>query len=402
MSRPYKLAYLVSHPIQYQAPLLRRIAEDPDIDLKVFFCSDVSVRQYHDEGFGRTVEWDVPLLDGYEHRFLPGWMTDAPPTVLRPINHGLAAELRRDGYDALWTHGYLRHYHFLSMLRARLAGRVVLCRAEAWSMSTRRGPLKNAAKKLMYAALRRICHGWLTIGTANRAYYEANGMAPDTLFPVPYAVDNEYFRDRAAAAAPHREALRAELGLPPGRPVVLFASKFIGRKRPGDLVDAFARIADLPQCRRPCLLMVGDGELAATVKARARELGISDSVFFPGFRNQSELPALYDLCDLFVLPSVVEPWGLVVNEVMNAARPIITSDEVGAAQDLVRDGENGFVFPAGDVEALADRMREVLSDPERAERMGAASAEIIAGWGFEEDVAGLKQALDHFVGRRRT
>ena len=400
MKRPYRLAYLVSHPIQYQAPLLRRIAEDPAIDLTVFFCSDISVRSHHDEGFGRTVEWDVPLLDGYDHFFLPGFLREGPPTALRPLNYGLSTHLRNGQFDALWVHGYMRQYHMLSMLRARLAGLIVLDRDEAWAQSADRGPIKKIVKKLLYFCLRRICHGWLTIGSANRDYYTANGMAPETMFPVPYAVDNDYFRKRAEAAAPNREALRAELGLTEGRPVILYASKFITRKRPDDLLEAFARISSDPSCRNPYLLMVGDGERGDALKKRARELGLEELVIFTGFRNQSELPGLYDLCDVFVLPSLLEPWGLVVNEVMNAGRAVIVSDQVGAAFDLVREGETGFVFPAGDVAALTDRLQRFLSDPAKAGQMGHAARDVVAKWGYDEDIAGLKQALTHFLGER--
>src|ERR1700733_2920968 len=105
-----RLAYLVSHPIQYQAPLLRRIAQEPDIDLTVFFGSDFSVRGYKDEGFGVGVKWDVPLLDGYRHEFLPVLRDDANPGVMSPLNYGIFSRLRGSkdaaGFDVLWVHGY--------------------------------------------------------------------------------------------------------------------------------------------------------------------------------------------------------------------------------------------------------------------------------------------------------
>ena len=133
-----RLAYLVSHPIQYQAPLLRRIAADPDIDLTVFFCSDFSVRPHREEGFGQTVQWDVPLLDGYEYEFLPASNTDNPPGVFSPRNHGLARFLKEGDYDVLWVHGYMRFYHLISMIIARIRGLVVLNRDEAWDKSAQR------------------------------------------------------------------------------------------------------------------------------------------------------------------------------------------------------------------------------------------------------------------------
>src|SRR5215472_17914387 len=108
--RRIRLAYLVSHPIQYQAPLLRRIAQEPDIDLTVFFGSDFSVRDYKDEGFGVGVKWDVPLLDGYRHEFLPVLRDNATVSVTTPLNYGIARRLRgvsgKPGFDVLWVHGY--------------------------------------------------------------------------------------------------------------------------------------------------------------------------------------------------------------------------------------------------------------------------------------------------------
>lgn len=395
MPRKTRLAYLVSHPIQYQAPLLRQIANDPDIDLTVFFCSDFSVRPHRDDGFGQTIEWDVPLLEGYDHKFLPASACDTPPSILRPFNRGLPKYLSDGNYDVLWVHGYMRLYHMISMIRARLQGRVVLNRDEAWAQSASRGPVKKAIKRLFFAALRRICHGWLVIGSANRDYYQANGMAPETMFLMPYAVDNEGFRERVLAAADTRDALRKELDLEPGRPVVLFASKFQARKRAIDLIEAFARLCAKPTARQPFLVLVGDGDERVALEQKVKELGVEQSVRFAGFRNQSEIPRFYDLCDVFVLPSLLEPWGLVINEVMNAGRAVIVSDQVGAAADLLQDGKNGFAFPAGDINALSTCLLKILADPDLCRRMGNRSLEIIEGWGFQQDLEGLKEALDY-------
>jgi glycosyltransferase involved in cell wall biosynthesis len=126
-----------------------------------------------------------------------------------------------------------------------------------------------------------------------------------------------------------------------------------------------------------------------------REFGW-DSVRFLGFKNQTELPAFFDLCDVFVLPSLNEPWALVVNEVMNAGRAVIVSDQVGCATDLVRNGENGFIFKAGDVSALAMALETSMRDGLRTQQMGEASRRIVEHWGFEQDVVGLRHALASF------
>jgi glycosyltransferase involved in cell wall biosynthesis len=117
------------------------------------------------------------------------------------------------------------------------------------------------------------------------------------------------------------------------------------------------------------------------------------SIRFCGFRNQSELPRFFDLATVFVLPSRHEPWGLIVNEVMNAARPAIVSDDVGCAPDLIEDGVNGCIYPVGDVDALTGGAAAGAGNAGRRRAMGQRARERIRSWGFEEDVHGLRQAL---------
>ncbi len=388
----YRLAYLVTHPIQYQAPLLRTIAAEPDLDLQVFFRSDFSVGRFQEADFGREIEWDVPLLEGYKYAFLPALGARTRATFWRPFNYGLSRRLATGGFDALWIHGYARPFHWQVAAAAKRHGLKVLIRDEATAISTRRGPVKQLAKRAFFGALRRLCDGFLAIGALNRGYYLENDIPAERIFSMPYAVDNAYFQAGAAQAAAGRAKLRAELGLEPDRPVILFAARFTPRKRPGDLLEAVARLAEDPGVATPHLLFAGDGPLRPELERRAAEVGLG-SVRFLGFRGQLELPALYDLCDVFVLPSVFEPWGLVVNEAMNAGRAVVVSDQVGCGPDLVEPGVNGHLFKAGDVGALRDALARLVADPEACRAMGRRSLEIINRWSFREDVEGLKAAL---------
>ncbi len=388
-----RLAYLVTHPIQYQAPLLRRIAREPDIDLQVFFASDVSSRQFLDPGFGARIRWDVPLLEGYKCEFLPAIGGNDRISFWRPFNYGLSERLSKGKFDALWIHGYMRWSHLRAMLVAKRLGMKVLIRDEVTAISARRGPVNKCAKRVFFAMLRRLVDGFMAIGTLNREYYRQNGIEETRIFLMPYAIDNAFFQSLSRASADRREELRSGLGLRPGRPVILYVGKMSERKRPHDLLEAYALLS--PDGRAepdPYLVYVGEGTERARLEARTSSLGWS-SVKFLGFKNQSELPAYYDLCDVFVIPSVLEPWGLVVNEAMNAGRPIIASDRVGCAPDLVRDGVNGRIFGAGDIGALHMALRDVLSDPCRCRTMGQNSLDIIRVWGFEEDAKGLRSAL---------
>jgi glycosyltransferase involved in cell wall biosynthesis len=397
-SNRIRLAYLVSHPIQYQAPLLRRIAREPEIDLTVFFGSDFSVKGYKDAGFGGVgVKWDIPLLEGYQHEFLPVLRDNARVTPTTPMNYGIARRLQgshgNPAFDVLWVHGYANVNALHGITAANALGIPVLIRAESWLGDRERSGAKLAAKRLFFRTLSQMIDGVLPIGTLNSEYWRYYLGEDFPLFLMPYAVDNEYFQQRSAEAAPRREELRRELNLDPGRPVILFASKLQGRKRADDLLEAYKRLAAVPGVEpHPYLVIVGDGEQRQALERAAQQTGL-ESIRFCGFRNQSELPRFFDLATVFVLPSRHEPWGLIVNEVMNAGRAVIVSDEVGCQRDLITDGVEGVIFPAGNVEALADALRRTLATPETAAEMGRRGLERISRWSYEEDVRGLRRAL---------
>jgi glycosyltransferase involved in cell wall biosynthesis len=279
------------------------------------------------------------------------------------------------------------------MLAARALGIPVLLRAESWLRDRGRSVVKLALKRAFFAGLKLMVDGVLPIGTLNAEYWRHYFGGDVPQFLMPYAVDNLYFAQRAREAQTGRASLQAELGLDAARPVILFASKLQGRKHCNHLIAAYARLSPGPTAEpKPYLVIVGDGEERTALERQAAATGFS-SIRFCGFRNQSELPRFFDLAAVFVLPSRHEPWGLIVNEVMNAARAVIVSDDVGSAADLLEDGVNGCIFPAGDVDALTQALRRVLDEPGIAAAMGLRAFERIQRWGFEQDVAGLRRAL---------
>lgn len=361
-----RFLYLVSHPIQYQAPLLRRIAAEPGIDLRVVFGDLSSAQAHHEPDFGLDVAWDVPLLDGYES-------TALSDTHLRQ-------EISQT--DVLWVHGWQYPWQRQAIVFAKQYGVPVLMRGENWfgAMPDAWGPaglLKRFWRRYVFG----LCAGFLTIGSRNHDYYRAHGIGPERLFPMPYAVDNRSFAERAAASHAGSETLRAALGLKPGAKVLLFAGKLMARKRPDLLIAAWRQARW--QGEAPALVFAGDGALRDGLREQAPE------ATFAGFRNQSELPALYALADLLVVPSEREPWGLVVNEAMACGTAVIASDQVGAAHDLISP-ETGAMFPAGDATALAAVLADCLP---RAAALGDAASRRIASWDFEADISGLKAAL---------
>jgi glycosyltransferase involved in cell wall biosynthesis len=280
-----------------------------------------------------------------------------------------------------------------AMVIAKALGIPVLLRAESRLARKQNGALKRVAKNLFFSGLKELVDAVLPIGSANAAYWRHFLGEELPQFLMPYAVNNDYFQSRSREAGSRREDLRRELSLDTSRPVILFASKLQKRKRCEDLLEAYLDLcSEIGGGPVPYLVIVGDGAERAALERRVKECGAS-GVRFCGFRNQSELPRFFDLATVFVLPSQHEPWGLIVNEVMNSGRAVILSDDVGCQADLVTDGVEGCVFAVGDVKALTDALRRVLMEPGTAEAMGECGLKRISQWSYEQDMVGLRQAL---------
>ena len=391
-SKPIRLAWLATHPIQYQVPLLRAIAQCPDIDLTVIFFSDFSTRGFVDPGFDRAIEWDTPLLEGYQYEFLPGTGSKIKGIkTFQPRVSGLAKRLNRHNFDTVLVQGW-QHYGMLKAAwLAKRAGLKVLMRCEATDHVDSSTGLKRLLREATVRFLLSQIDCCLAIGTHNRNFYLKRGYPAERIGSMPYCVDNDHFRSKAQTA--DVADLRIQLSLEPDRPVILYASKFMARKFPDHLLEAYRQLPE----PRPYLIYVGDGEMRGNLEETVRKHQLQN-VRFAGFRNQGELPAFYALADIFVLPSINETWGLVVNEAMNAGSAIITTDQVGSAADLVRSGENGFVITACDISILTNALAGCLVE-ERFRDMGERSLEIIQGWGIKENVDGLRIALGLPIGR---
>ena len=374
-----RLLYLVSHPIQYQAPLLRLIAGQPDIDFNAVFERDSGPGGYFDNGFGTTIQWDTPLRDGYRSSVEP----DASKLARRIV-----------GADIVWMHGWQGTRMLRALATARRHGVPVLMRGENTLAAMPDGPFpRGPLKRILLDWVFARCGAFLCVGSANREYYQAHGVRDARLFDMPYAVDNDFFRSRADAT--DVPALRAELDIGPTGPVILFAGKLQPRKHPAALIDAFRRL-DRTRLGDPYLLFVGDGEQRRVVADAA---AADPRIRFLGFRNQSELPRLYALADVFVLAADREPWGLAVNEAMNAACVPIVSTACGCQVDLVDDA-CGAVVPPGNAAALARALERVLASRERTEALGAAARRKIRDWNFAADIQGLNRAIAFVLGEK--
>jgi glycosyltransferase involved in cell wall biosynthesis len=345
-----KVAYFLSHPIQYQTPMLREFAAAGLEVITVY--GDVSTAgAYFDRDYQQVISWEQPLLEGYSHEVLEAPTWDDWPWAWKKV----AEEwMKRSRPDVVWVHGWGTAFALGALMAAHACGVPILLRGE-----THLGCLKPGIwwRWLHRAVLSRVftqVDQFLAIGSANREFYRSYGVAEDRISLVPYVTDNAHFQRACQAAAAGREEFRRSLGLEPGRPVLLFIGRLSWEKNLPTLFEAMRLLQmEVPQESRPCLLIGGEGPLSTEMRAMAAERAGED-VRFLGFTQQSRLPALFDVSDALVLPSRIEPWGMVVNEAMNAGLPLILSDRVGSGDDLLRHGENGVVFETMNPRSLAD------------------------------------------------
>jgi glycosyltransferase involved in cell wall biosynthesis len=368
--RRYRVLLVASHPVQYASPVFREMARHPHLDITVAYCSLQGAQLAHDAEFGMNVQWDVPLLDGYQ------W-TQIPNRSLRPslgrfwglFNLGLWDLVRGGFFDAVFLlTGYVYASFWIALLAAKSRRIPVFFGTDATTIEPMSGPRwKRHIKSVVLPRVYALADVAIAASAATKTYLQTLGVPPERIAILPLVVDNDWWL--AQSAAVDRSAVRAHWGIPPGAPVVLFCAKLQPWKRPLDLVQAFAR-ADVAGAY---LVIAGGGPLRSQVEEEAARLGLTPRTRFLGFVNQSALPEIYSAADLFVLPSQYDACPAVVCESMLCGTPAVISDEIRGRLDLVLPGETGFIFPCRDVDALARILRSALAGPESLGRMRQAA-----------------------------
>ena len=351
-----KLGVLTSHPIQYQAPIFRALAER--VDLTVFFAHRQSAEGQGRAGYGVAFDWDVDLLSGYRHLDLVN-VSAAPDTgrFAGCDTPDIGARLQAEGIDVLLVTGWNLKSHWQAIWACRRLGIPVMVRGDS-HLDTPRGRLTSLVKAVLYPVLLRCFDALLYVGARNRAYLRHYHVPEPRLFFSPHCVDNAGF---AAAAAAAGRGLREQLGLTEDTRVVAYAGKLAAGKHVDDLLRAVARLRVLRPELNVTVLVAGDGPERTALTALADELSVPRR--WLGFCNQSRLPAVYAAADLLALPSVSETWGLVVNEAMACGLPCVVSAVCGCAPDLIVPGVTGETHAPADVESLAQALARCLDHP---------------------------------------
>jgi glycosyltransferase involved in cell wall biosynthesis len=392
--RRFRALAIGTHPVQYQVPIFRRMAVRQDLDLQVAYCTLRGAVAAHDPEFGATVQWDVPLLDGYSWVHVPNGGSGASD-FFGLCNWGLWGLIRKGHFDAVLCYAsYTQATFWIAYFAAKLSGAAFLFGTDTVTLSPLDGRMwKRRVKRVAWPLLFRLADQVIVPSSGTRELMRSLGLPDDRVTLTPYVVDNDWWL--AQSAGVDRAAVRASWGAAPDDTVVLFCAKLQPWKRPTDLLRAIARANPT----KGLLIFAGEGPLHASLEAEATTLGIAGRVRFLGFANQTQLPAVYTAADLMVLPSAYDAFGVVVNEAMLCGCPVAASDHVGAARDLIEHGRTGFVYPCGDIEALAAILGQALGNRAPLFAMGTAARTRMQSWSPRENIDATVAAIARGVAR---
>lgn len=384
-----KLAIITTHPIQYYAPVFRLLAKGCNV--KVFYT--LGNQNQFDRDFKQTIVWDIPLLEGYDYEFLRNVSKEPSSHYYGGIdNPNIVDEIERFAPNAILIYGWSYKSH-LKVIRYFSGKTPLWFRGDSNLLDEKFG-LKKYVRHLFLKWVYHHIEKAFYVGDANKAYYEAVGLKTEQLVFAPHAIDNNRFSEKRSTEV---QDLRDSLGIKNTEYLILFAGKLEPKKDPAILLNAFAELNKL----NVHLLLVGNGVLEESLKLMfekdfSRAPSIANRIHFMDFQNQSRMPVIYQACNLFCLPSKGpgETWGLAVNEAMAAGKPILVSNRVGCAYDLIKDGVNGFVFEAGNLGSLKDKLTLLLEKPDVLVEMGKESAIEIKKWTIEKQAQHIINELD--------
>ncbi|MBR8535731.1 glycosyltransferase family 4 protein [Carboxylicivirga sediminis] len=396
-----RLAIITTHPIQYNAPWFALLHQRGKVDIKVFYTWPQAVEGFDDPDFGKNIQWDIPLLKGYPYSFVKNVSVHPSSKTWKGIdNPTLIDEVTQFEPNAILVFGWKFKSHFALMRHFK--GKIpVWFRGDSTLLDYDIKGLKDIATRnnltshlsflssfklylkyrLRQTALRlvyRYVDKALYVGTNSRHYFMAHGLTNEQLVLAPHAIDNQRFT-YSIEVDYEMEAIkwRKELGISENDTVVLFAGKLEHKKNPLLLLNT---IRELNQSGNSTIKLIfsGSGPLEAELKTIA---GRDNNIRFISFINQRRMPVAYRLATIFCLPSQgpEETWGLGVNEALASGRPVLVSDKVGCAADVVH-ASIGSIFSSGNASDLKAKLMELAKENITPH----ACQQHITSWSFEK------------------
>jgi len=389
-----KLAIITTHPIQYNAPFFKQLAQNNFLTIKVFYTWGQSKSGIiNDPDFNIKREWDIDLLEGYDYYFVENIATKPGSHHYFGMNNPtLCKSINAFKPDALLVYGWSFKSH-LAVIRHFKRKIPIIFRGDSTLIDESVGNLA-----ILKSFIRRIFLSWvyrhidyaLFVGKSNHDYFIQMGLKKQQLLYGPHAIDNQRFNSMSEEQQKALSKWKTDLGIDKGDFVFLFVGKMEPKKNPLLLLEAFKLIS----CPSAKLFFIGDGILLPIIQAAAL---IDSRIICLGFQNQTIMPLVYGLGNVLVLPSKGpnETWGLAMNEAMAAGLPVIASNKCGGAVDLVTS-HTGLIFESGNHEMLYKSMLHYINNRSICATNGLIAQEYIQKFKYSETINSLLLLINQF------
>lgn len=375
-----RLAIVSTHPIQYNAPLFRLLSQRNVIDVKVFYTWSQAKETIRDKEFEREIVWDIPLLEGYSYEFIENISKKPKQTFGGLVNPQLIPAIEQWNPDAVLVFGWNFSSHFKVM--RHFHGRVpVWFRGDSTLLNEVFG-IKTFVRRIVLRFVYSFVDHAFYVGQNNKQYFRAHGLRESQLTFAPHAIDNARFGNKEAVLS--GEQWRRELGYSKEDIVLLFAGKIYNVKNMISFTTQFTKYLETHPDSRLRLLIIGNG-------SEENLLANHGYIKRLPFQNQSKMPAVYNIGDIIILPSLSETWGLAVNEAFAAGKPVMVSNKVGCAVDLVENNKNGFYFDLDNFQNNIKMFEQIEHSELKA--MGSENQIKIKEWSFENIVKAIENTV---------
>lgn len=381
------------HPITYQTPvyelLEKRSKAGSEFSLDVLFGDPLSLKGHFSDEIGAFIKFDKGLgLENFKHRFLKNFSSDPRKGFFSRINLTLPYHLLVGRYDVLVIHGYSNFSSLIALFFAKIFFIKIIFRGEAVleGISQNEGIVRKLKHKVLPFILQRFDAVMYTC-QGNKRYFMRYKVPKSKLFPFPCAVNNDYYLSLKNSFKKSSRNFREELGIGNEKFVIFFCARFTPRKRPLDLITAVSRIDH----NDIVTIFIGDGIEKRNMMKAAKENNLN--VLFPGFLSSEDIARYALISDIAVTMSDQDNSPKSVNEAMLFELPVIISNVVGTANDLVQDNINGYVLNVGDIKSLGEKIQFLKLNPNITKKMGHKSLQIVSDWSFDADVNGLLSAV---------
>ncbi len=354
----FKLAIVVSHPIQHFCPWYASIAKNKNIKLKVFFSSKLGAESYMDVNFKQEIKWGNLYLDEFEHEFLnDGQVIQSTAKLDAPE---LNTKLDLFNPDVVIIYGYWqllprRAYRWATDNNKKLiyiSDSELHKKRKLFISLLKRKYIKNYLKKIDY---------FLTVGDSNAAFYHAHGVADTKLVYSPFPIDIKHFSSKKSNLHVIRQAIREKYSIKNDEVILSMVGKHVSWKNPADIIKALQELENSTPAY--VLFLLGSGPDTDELRAEAAKLK-NNRVIFTGFVSPESLPDYYAATDIYIHPSEFEPHSLAISEAIYMGCPVILSDRCGSygISDDVQQGVNGFVYECGNIKQLSQLINRLSSD----------------------------------------